>query len=210
MSEYLSEEGVKKDLQRQPSIMLKLAENALQVAESLRGNYFNNTAKFIAALRKAMERTNEPIFTKHKISNADWSQFQGEVVAFIDGGVGQVELSSQVPVLLRVGSYVVKSGERNLAEREKFGYYPVILGDLEGGTKERHDFIDIVRIIAELLGGLSILESYEKISVLMFHGPLVYTVNHYTGHSPFTENDIDKFLAHYGAKSQRGREIKES
>lgn len=210
MSEYLSEEGVKKDLQRQPNIMLKLAENALQVAESLRGNYFNNTAKFIAALRKAMERSDNPIFTKHKIENAEWSQFQGEIVAFIDGGVGQVEISSQVPVLLRVGSYIVKSGERNLTEREKFGYYPVILGDLEGGSKERHDFIDVVRITAELLGGLSILESYERLNVLMFHGPLVYTVNHYTGHAPFTENDIDKFLSHYGAKSQRGREIKEA
>jgi hypothetical protein len=37
-------------------------------------------------------------------------------------------------------------------------YYPVILGDLEGGSKERKDFIDIVRITAELLGGLAALD----------------------------------------------------
>ncbi len=209
MADYSSEEGVKADLQRQPSVMLKLAENALQVAESLRGNYLHNTAKFIALLRQAMLREDEPILKKQRIENAEWSQFQGETVAFVDGGVGQVEISGPVPVLLRVGSYVVKSGERNFVEREKFGYYPVILGDLEGGTKERHDFIDIVRITAELLGSLSILESYDKLNVLMLHGPLVYTVNHYTGHTPFTENDIDKFLSHYGAKSERGRQIKE-
>jgi hypothetical protein len=141
---FASEEGVKQDLQRQPSIMLKLAENALQVAESLRGNYFSNTAKFIAALRGAMAREENPIFKKRKVENADWSFFQGETVAFVDGGIGQIEISSQVPVLLRVGSYIVKTGERNLAEREKFGYYPVIIGDLEGGSKERPDFTDII------------------------------------------------------------------
>ena len=31
----------------------------------------------------------------------------------------------------------------------------VRLGDLQGGSKDRKDFIDIVRITAELLGGLS-------------------------------------------------------
>jgi hypothetical protein len=35
----LTGEGVSSDLQRQPHLMLKLAENALQVAESLRDNY---------------------------------------------------------------------------------------------------------------------------------------------------------------------------
>jgi hypothetical protein len=207
---FASEEGVKQDLQRQPSIMLKLAENALQVAESLRGNYFSNTAKFIAALRGAMAREENPIFKKRKVENADWSFFQGETVAFVDGGIGQIEISSQVPVLLRVGSYIVKTGERNLAEREKFGYYPVIIGDLEGGSKERPDFTDIIRITAELLGGLSVLENNERLNVLMFHGPLVYTVHFYMGHTPFTEGDIDKLLSQYGAKGTRGREIKEA
>ena len=69
------------------------------------------------------------------VPETDWSRLQGEVVSFIDGGVGQIELSSQVPILLRVGSYCVRTGERRLAEREQFGYYPVILGDLEGGSK---------------------------------------------------------------------------
>ena len=55
-------------------------------------------------------------------------------------------MSSRVPILLRVGSYCVRTGERHLAQREQFGYYPIILGDLEGGSKERKDFPDIVRI----------------------------------------------------------------
>ena len=32
-----------------------------------------------------------------------WEEFQDELVSFIDGGVGQVELSSQVPILFARG-----------------------------------------------------------------------------------------------------------
>ena len=104
----------------------------------------------------------------------------------------------------------MKVGERRLEEREQFGYYPVILGDLQGGSKDRKDFIDIVRITAELLGGLSALARTPNLGVLMFHGPLVYQVWRYAGHTPFTEADIDLFLSHYapadgsGLKAQGG------
>jgi len=198
---HLTEEGVQEDLQRQPHLMMKLAKNALTVAESLRDNYFKNTARFVADLRQAMDeanrrkRPNSPL-KAHSVGKVDWSQYQNEVVTFIDGGIGRVQISSQVPILLRVGSYCVRTGERCLAKREQFGYYPVILGDLEGGSKERKDFPDIVRITAELLGGLSALERTPDLSVLMFHGPLVYLMGGYAGHTPFTEKDIDLFLKH--------------
>jgi hypothetical protein len=85
----------------------------------------------------------------------------------------------------------------------------VIFGDLEGGSKERKDFVDIVRITAELLGGLSALERTPDLRLLMFHGPLVYTVWHYMGHMPFTEKDIDLFLQHYAANTEIAKQIKE-
>ncbi len=210
----LTEDGVREDLQRQPHLFMKLAQNALTVAESLRSNYFHNTAHFIALLRRAMVQASqgkrsEPILTTYPIKNAEWSALQNEVVTFIDGGVGQVQISSQVPILLRVGSYCVRTGERRLSEREQFGYYPVILGDLEGGSKERKDFIDIVRITAELLGGLAALERTPDLRVLMFHGPLVYLVGNYAGHTPFTEKDIDLFLRQYAPGSDLGQQLKE-
>ena len=149
---WTTDTAVAADLERQPHLFMRLAENALVVAESLRDNYFKNTAKFVAHLRTAMRRP-EPILRVFDVSDAAWSDVQGEVVTFIDGGVGQVQMSSRAPILLRVGSYNVRTGERRLAEREAFGYYPIILGDLEGGTKTRKDFIDVVRITAELLGG---------------------------------------------------------
>ncbi len=133
----LTEEGVRGDLQRQPHLLMKLAENALIVAESLRDNYFKNTAAFVKDLRKAMHaaargsRPDSPL-TVYDIADIAWADVQDELVTFIDGGIGQVQLSSRVPILLRVGSYCVRTGERRLSEREQFGYYPVILGDLSG------------------------------------------------------------------------------
>ena len=209
----LTEQGVQEDLQRQPHLFMKLAENAFTVAESLRSNYFHNTASFITALRQTMHYASlgerDPILDVCAIKGADWEALRGEVVTFIDGGVGQVQISSQVPILLRVGSYCVRTGERQLAEREQFGYYPVILGDLEGGSKERKDFIDIVRITAELLGGLSALERTPDLRVLMFHGPLVYLMSGYAGHTAFTENDIDLFLRQYAPEPELAKQIKE-
>lgn len=208
----LTEEGVRADLQSQPHLMIKLQENALLVAESLRDHYFANTAKFVTHLRRAMREadlgTREQILNAKAINDLNWEKVQGEVVTFIDGGLGQVQMSSPVPILLRVGSYRVRTGERNLAEREQFGYYPVIFGDLEGGSKERKDFPDIVRITAELLGGLSALKRTPDLRVLMFHGPLIYMMSAYAGHTPFTEKDIDLFLSHY-AQPELAIELKE-
>jgi hypothetical protein len=200
--------AVEAALQRQPHILFKLAENSLTVANSLRDNYFKNTARFISDVRRSIAETRSaPILTAVDLSSTCWSDHQEESVSFIDGGVGRVQISSQVPILLRVGSYTVKVGERRMAERESFGYYPVVLGDLQGGSKDRKDFIDIVRITAELLGGLSALVRNPQLRVLMFHGPLVYLVGSYAGHTPFTEGDIDLFLRQYAA--DQGTKLKE-
>lgn len=115
--------SVQAELQRQPHILLKLAENSLTVAKSLRDNYFKNTAHFVSDVRRAIHHSQEgtrpdPILNATDVSSTEWADFQEEVVSFIDGGVGRVQISSQVPILLRVGSYSVKVGERRLAERE--------------------------------------------------------------------------------------------
>ena len=84
---YASEETVRQDLQRQPLVLMKLAENSLTVAESLRDNYFKNTAAFVAALRTAMHR-DPPIVDVMHVDNIGWQELQGEVATFVDGGVG--------------------------------------------------------------------------------------------------------------------------
>jgi hypothetical protein len=214
VGEQTTAASVQAELQRQPHILMKLAENSLTVAQSIRDNYFRNTARFVSEVRRAIQQAQvgqrtSTVLATEDVSACCWADFQDEVVSFIDGGVGRVQISSQVPVLLRVGSYTVRVGERRLAEREHFGYYPVILGDLQGGSKDRKDFIDIVRITAELLGGLSALARTPELGVLMFHGPLVYLVGAYAGHIPFTEADIDLFLRHYAPADGSGVQLKE-
>ena len=184
------------------NIIVQLATNSLTVAANLRDNYFRNTEKFVSHLRQRISfgkpaAGRAPIMTVEKIDDLRWEDIKGERVSFIDGGVGHVKLAEQIPIVLRVGSYTVRPGELCLAEREHFAHYPVLLGDLQGGSKERRDFPDIVRIIAELLGGLATLERNKNLDVLMLHGPLMYLMNVYSGHTPFTEADIDLFLQNY-------------
>src|SRR3989442_15786353 len=81
-------------LQRQPHLMLRLAENALLVAESLRDNYFRNTASFVTVLRRALEQEQnglraERLLSLGGVAHPGWAHHQGEVGPFIHGGVGR-------------------------------------------------------------------------------------------------------------------------
>ncbi|MCY4606579.1 MAG: hypothetical protein OXE49_20290, partial [Gemmatimonadetes bacterium] len=58
IDDRLTEKGVLEDFHHQPQLMMKLAENTLLVAESLRDNYFRNTARFISHLRRAIDEAN--------------------------------------------------------------------------------------------------------------------------------------------------------
>src|SRR5207248_1734377 len=59
-------------------------------------------------------------------------------------------------------------------------------------------------------GGLSAVARTPDMRVLMFHGPLVYLVGSYAGHTPFTEKDIDLFLQQYSHNPEQGRQLKEN
>lgn len=195
------------------NILVQLAANSLTVAENLRDNYFKNTRKFVSDLRRRISSDGTtagraPIMRIKKIDDLQWKDIKGETVSFIDGGVGHVELAQQIPIVLRVGSYTVRPDATRLAERERFAHYPVLLGNLQGGSKERRDFPDIVRIIAELLGGIASMERNSKLDVLMFHGPLMYMMSAYPGHTPFTESDIDLFLQHYAGDQEFAESLK--
>ncbi|GAB4323313.1 MAG: hypothetical protein Kow0091_30660 [Geminocystis sp.] len=203
----ISQQNIIQKIKQQPHILIKLQENALTVATNLRDNYFKNTADLIAFLQE--QNQNQNLFKIENVNNPQWSDFKNEVVTFIDGGVGKIEMESPVPVLIRVGSYKVKTGEHDISKREEFAYYPIIFGDLEGGSQERKDFVDIVRITSELLGAIAALERTPDLKVLMIHGPLVYMMSAYAGHTPFTEQDIDLFLGHYAGSEKFAQKLKE-
>src|SRR3954466_11944081 len=93
-----TEAGVLRDLHRQPHLFLRLAQNALTVADSLRNNYFKNTATFVKELRRSImmyKKGQRPdcILKIHDVSGSTWTEFKSEVVTFIDGGVGEVKIS---------------------------------------------------------------------------------------------------------------------
>src|SRR5260370_18723970 len=100
----LREDEIRDDLQRHPHVLMMLAANSLSVAESLRDNYFSNTARFVSALRRAVERA-DPIMAVHTCQEAECSAVQGEVVTFLHVRIGDARISSHVPILLRAGSY---------------------------------------------------------------------------------------------------------
>src|SRR5262245_26680670 len=98
---------IEAELQRHPHILMKLAEHSLTVAQSIRDNYFRNTARFVSDVRRAISQTERgerpaPVLQTESLTEATWTDHQDEVVSFIDGGVGRVQISSQVPILLRV------------------------------------------------------------------------------------------------------------
>ncbi|HEX2037852.1 MAG TPA: hypothetical protein VHS99_27080 [Chloroflexota bacterium] len=199
----------------QPHLLLRLAESSLAVAESLRGSYLANTARFVDDLRRTVRqaasgrRQSPPILRLHRVAHTDWAPLRGELATFVDGGLGYARVGTRTPILLRVGTYTVRTGEQRLERREGFGYYPVMLGDLEGGSGDREGFVDLLRLTAELLGGLTILERTPDLRVLMFHGPLVPTTRHYVGYSPLTEHDVDLLLTSYAPDPTLARDIKE-
>lgn len=204
----VSQETVK-ELLKKPHIFVALVQNAFTVAQSLRDNYFADTARLVSRLRTQLvdnadeKGSKRPIFKITQVDmNKNWESYRGEEIAFIDGGFGSVDILGQVPMLLRVGTYKVKTGETVLSQREKFSFYPMILGDLIGGSKERRDYTDIVRIIAELLAVLRTLQHNPNLDILVLHGPLVYMMGQYAGHIPFTEEDMDKFLLNYAVDEQ--------
>jgi len=209
---------VGQEIVKRPHIFVALVQNALTVARSLRENYFVNTARLVSEIKIKTRGDNGsgtgdsegPLFTVQKVDTSkSWDDYRGEQIAFIDGGVGSVEILGQVPILLRVGAYKVRTGETVLSRREEFGFYPVILGDLAGGSKERKDYPDLVRIIAELLAVLHTLQRYPDLDVLVLHGPLVYLMGQYAGHIPFTEEDMDIFLRNYGLEQNLKEEFQD-
>jgi hypothetical protein len=47
-------ERVAREIQARPHVLMRLAENSLTVADSLRDNYLRNTATFVGHLRRAI------------------------------------------------------------------------------------------------------------------------------------------------------------
>ncbi len=185
--------SVKDRIKEQPDLFLRLTQSSLTVAKSLRNKYVENTFLIADKLREFFEGSVSTCRLSH-IKNCN--KFAGSITAsFIDGGIGDVEIFLSTPLVVRGAIFRIKEGERDLQKRETFEFFPVLVGDLEGGEKSRQDFGSVVRIIIELGSVIRTLtsEKFVDVNLILLHGPLLYRLSAYSDHW-FFENDLYTLL----------------
>jgi hypothetical protein len=115
-----------------------------------------------------------------------WPQQKGRTIAFIDGGVANIDLPSAAPLGIRVGSYIVRPGNETV-NREHFNIELSLVDDLFSPEGEVYDddFIDTAklrdaaRMTSETAAAYRLARSDHPPDVILLHGPLVNPVAPY-------------------------------
>jgi len=117
-----------------------------------------------------------------------WPQQKGTTVAFIDGGVANIDIPSAAPIGIRVASYIVRPGDET-ENREKFNIELALVDDLfsPSGDFFEDDFDDIAklrdvaRMTLEIASAFRIAKS-KRADRILLHGPLINPVAPYGLH----------------------------
>ncbi|MGE3900045.1 MAG: DNA double-strand break repair nuclease NurA [Variibacter sp.] len=115
-----------------------------------------------------------------------WPQQKGRSIAFIDGGVANIDLPSAAPLGIRVGSYIVRPGDET-ENRERFNIELSLVDDLfsPDGEVFDDDFIDTAklrdtaRMTSETAAAYRLARSVQPPDIILLHGPLVNPVAPY-------------------------------
>jgi len=179
----------------QPDILKLIASTSLLLGEELRNEFVQITDLIGSSLRDSILKGNNvhPDIKINMVSPLSWSSLRGEVVCFIDGGVGEVDILTKRPLILRSGIFKIITGERDLEAREDFLTFPIFVGDIKKGLKTSNDFSNILRIIIECLSAyrVSIDPRYKDVEYLLVHGPILYHMSAYSGHFVGAEDIIN-------------------
>lgn len=173
-------------LRTDPDLFVRIAENALTVAEELREDYFKSTLGLAKAMRREF-RAGEGQF---RLKAMPSELAMPLPVAFVDGGLSRIDVGLAVPLIVRAGIFRVKPGERDLEKRETFDHFPLMLGQLKGGLKANSKYGDVVRQLVELGAMVTALEDdrFSDIRLLMLHGPLQFVSGPFFEHWFFPED----------------------
>ncbi|NTU70977.1 MAG: DNA double-strand break repair nuclease NurA [Coriobacteriia bacterium] len=179
------------NLNGNPDLFIRIAENALTVADELREDYFKSTLGLARSMRDEFRRGEGT----YRISRIPLDEQTPCAVAFVDGGLSKIDVGLGVPLIVRAGIFRVKQGERDLEKRETFDHFPLMLGQLRGGLKASSKYGDVVRELVELGALVTALEDerFSDIRVLMLHGPLQFVSGPFFEHWFYPE-DYEQML----------------
>jgi len=147
---------------------------------------FVDRLSHIAAMMRELLVQNEMIRRLSYRPKEFWPSQRGRSIAFIDGGVANIDLPSAAPLGIRVGSYIVRPGEEG-PNREQFNIELSLVDDLfspEGEVFD-DDFIDtaklrdVARMTSETASAYRLARSQQPPDVVLLHGPLVNPVAPY-------------------------------
>lgn len=147
---------------------------------------FVDRLSHIAALVRDLLVQNDMIRKLQYRPTEFWPQQKGRTIAFIDGGVANIDLPSAAPLGIRVGSYIVRPGDES-ENREQFNIELSLVDDLfspEGEVFD-DDFIDtaklrdVARMTSETAAAYRLARSQRPPDVILLHGPLINPVSPY-------------------------------
>lgn len=174
-----------------PDLFVRIAENALIVAEELREDYFKSTLGLARGMREEFRSGDG----QYRIAGVPSDAPEPCAVAFVDGGISKIDVGIGVPLIVRAGIFRVKQGERDLERRETFDHFPLMIGQLRGGLKASSVYGDVVREVVELGALVTALEDdrFDDIRMLMLHGPLQFVSGPFFEHW-FFPDDYEQML----------------
>jgi hypothetical protein len=147
---------------------------------------FVDRLSHIAAMMRELLGQNDMIRKLQYRPREYWPQQRGRAIAFIDGGVANIDVPSAAPLGIRVGSYIVRPGDDS-KHREKFNIELSLVDDLFSpqGAVFDDDFADtaklrdVARMTSETATAYRLACSEESPDLILLHGPLVNPVSPY-------------------------------
>lgn len=158
---------------------------------------FVDRLSHIAAMMRELLDQNALIRRLRYRPHEFWPEQKGRTIAFIDGGVANIDLPSAAPIGIRVGSYIVRPGDETAA-RERFNIELSLVDDLFSPDGEVYDddfmdtakLRDVARIVSETAAAYRLARSNSAPDVILLHGPLINPV------APYGLDDFPSFSTH--------------
>jgi hypothetical protein len=192
------------DRLRHPHILSEMMKVATQLSAQAQMD-------FLDVLRVLAEQLRARLHEAGMIGRVDidhgafWPKVRGNRIAFVDGGVANLEALGSAPIAIRVGSYTVTPGERS-DTREQFAFDRTLIGELyapsDGGGfyedmfEDPAPLRDAARFCLELSGALEVATGDLRPAWLLLHGPLVNPVSMYAvkGFPNFSKGGLSLLL----------------